>query len=156
MDNVAIAVVVLLDAVLGWVQEARARSPRCQAARTIDVRIWVGIAGVGLVMALLTLLTIDLFLPGADRRPRGSDARPHSGHHGAGAGATLRLLQRPVRDLHRMARLVRQPLVVGHGAALSGAAGGRCPSRPPQPGIRYAPLSLGPWRVCVANASGVL
>lgn len=64
MDNVAIAVVVLLDAVLGWVQEARARSPRCRAARTIDVRIWVGIAGVGLVMALLTLLTIDLFLPG--------------------------------------------------------------------------------------------
>lgn len=38
--------------------------PRRRGARMIDVRMWVGIVSTGVVMALLTLLTIDLFLPG--------------------------------------------------------------------------------------------
>ena len=33
-------------------------------ARMIDARMWFGIAGTGLAMALATLLTIDLYLPG--------------------------------------------------------------------------------------------
>jgi magnesium-transporting ATPase (P-type) len=40
------------------------RPPRRRGVRMIDAPMWAGIAGAGLVMALLTLLTIDLFLPG--------------------------------------------------------------------------------------------
>ena len=40
------------------------RPPRRRGARMIDARMAAGIAGTGLVMAVLTLLTLDLFLPG--------------------------------------------------------------------------------------------
>jgi len=45
-------------------EDMMARAPRRRGARMIDAHMWAGIAGLGLVMALLTLLTIDLFLPG--------------------------------------------------------------------------------------------
>jgi magnesium-transporting ATPase (P-type) len=41
-----------------------ARTPRRRGARIIDAPMWVGIVSTGIVMALFTLLTIDLFLPG--------------------------------------------------------------------------------------------
>ena len=41
-----------------------ARAPRKRGARMIDTPMWAGIVGTGLAMALLTLLAIDLFLPG--------------------------------------------------------------------------------------------
>ena len=40
------------------------RPPRRAGERIIDARMWFGILAVGLVMALVTLLTIDVFLPG--------------------------------------------------------------------------------------------
>jgi magnesium-transporting ATPase (P-type) len=40
------------------------RPSRPRVNRMIDARMWAGIAGTGIVMALLTLLTLDLFLPG--------------------------------------------------------------------------------------------
>jgi magnesium-transporting ATPase (P-type) len=40
-----------------------ARAPRLRGTRMIDAPMWAGIAGAGIKMALLTLLTIDLFLP---------------------------------------------------------------------------------------------
>ena len=40
------------------------RQPRRSGAHMIDARMWVGIISTGIVMSLLTLLTIDLFLPG--------------------------------------------------------------------------------------------
>jgi len=39
------------------------RPPRRRGVRIIDGHMWVGIAGTGIVMALLTLLTLDMFLP---------------------------------------------------------------------------------------------
>jgi magnesium-transporting ATPase (P-type) len=45
-------------------EDMMARSPRRRGKRMIDARMWAGIASTGIVMALLTLLTIDLFLPG--------------------------------------------------------------------------------------------
>jgi Ca2+-transporting ATPase len=45
-------------------EDVMARPPRRRGARIIDARMWAGIAGLGLVMALLALLTIDMFLPG--------------------------------------------------------------------------------------------
>lgn len=46
------------------VDDVMARKPRKLSERTIDGRMWGGILSIGLVMALATLFTIDLFLPG--------------------------------------------------------------------------------------------
>ena len=40
------------------------RKPRGRNERVIDARMWSGVIQVGLVMAVATLLTIDIFLPG--------------------------------------------------------------------------------------------
>lgn len=39
------------------------RAPRKSSERAIDARMWWGVVQIGLVMALVTLLTIDLYLP---------------------------------------------------------------------------------------------
>ncbi len=44
--------------------DVMARPPRRMDERAIDARMWWGVISVGLVMALATLLTIDLYLPG--------------------------------------------------------------------------------------------
>src|SRR5690606_11465298 len=44
--------------------DVMARKPRAIGERVIDARMWSGILAVGLVMALVSLLTIDIFLPG--------------------------------------------------------------------------------------------
>jgi len=41
-----------------------ARKPRPCGQRIIDARMWLGVLEGGVVMAVLTLLTLDLFLPG--------------------------------------------------------------------------------------------
>jgi magnesium-transporting ATPase (P-type) len=41
-----------------------ARPPRRRGERVIDARMWAGVVQIGLVMALATLLTIDMLLPG--------------------------------------------------------------------------------------------
>ncbi|HPO20121.1 MAG TPA: cation-translocating P-type ATPase C-terminal domain-containing protein, partial [Rubrivivax sp.] len=44
--------------------DVMARAPRRRDARVIDARMWAGVIEIGLVMALVTLLAIDLYLPG--------------------------------------------------------------------------------------------
>ena len=44
--------------------DVMARKPRSRGERVIDARMWWGVVQVGLVMALTTLLTLDIFLPG--------------------------------------------------------------------------------------------
>jgi len=44
--------------------DVMARPPRKANERAIDGRMWRGVIAIGLVMALATLLTIDLYLPG--------------------------------------------------------------------------------------------
>ena len=44
--------------------DVMARQPRKPGERAIDARMWWGVGWVGLVMALATLLTIDLYLAG--------------------------------------------------------------------------------------------
>ncbi|MFZ0160751.1 MAG: cation-translocating P-type ATPase [Kineosporiaceae bacterium] len=46
------------------IDDVMARPPRGIDDRVIDARMWVGIMSTGLVMAAVTLATIDLFLPG--------------------------------------------------------------------------------------------
>jgi P-type Ca2+ transporter type 2C len=45
-------------------EDVMARSPRRRSERAIDAAMWRGVLEIGLVMALATLLTIDLYLPG--------------------------------------------------------------------------------------------
>jgi magnesium-transporting ATPase (P-type) len=44
--------------------DVMARKPRRLSERTIDARMWAGVIQIGLVMAVVTLLTIDIYLPG--------------------------------------------------------------------------------------------
>jgi len=44
--------------------DVMSRPPRRLTDRVIDRRMWAGVAEIGLVMAVVTLLTIDLYLPG--------------------------------------------------------------------------------------------
>jgi Ca2+-transporting ATPase len=44
--------------------DVMARTPRKPSERAIDARMWWGVVEIGLVMALTTLLTIDLYLQG--------------------------------------------------------------------------------------------
>jgi len=46
------------------VDDLMARSPRKPSERAIDAQMWRSVIGIGLVMAVATLLTIDLYLPG--------------------------------------------------------------------------------------------
>ena len=45
-------------------EDVMARRPRGRDERVIDARMWRGVVLVGLVIAVATLLTIDIFLPG--------------------------------------------------------------------------------------------
>jgi magnesium-transporting ATPase (P-type) len=45
-------------------EDMMARPPRPRGVRMIDAHMWAGIVATGFVMALVSLLTIDLFLPG--------------------------------------------------------------------------------------------
>lgn len=46
------------------VDDAMARQPRRMGERIIDRRMWLSILAIGLVMGVVTLLTMDIFLPG--------------------------------------------------------------------------------------------
>jgi len=45
-------------------EDVMTRAPRRRDERVIDARMWIGVLGVGAVMAAVTLLTLDLHLPG--------------------------------------------------------------------------------------------
>jgi P-type Ca2+ transporter type 2C len=45
-------------------EDVMARKPRRLNDRVIDIRMWSGVLQIGVVVALVTLLTIDLYLPG--------------------------------------------------------------------------------------------
>ena len=45
-------------------EDVMARPPRKLTERVIDTRMWAGVLEIGAVMAVVTLLTIDMYLPG--------------------------------------------------------------------------------------------
>jgi magnesium-transporting ATPase (P-type) len=138
-------------------EDVMARPPRPRGERVIDARMWAGIAATGVVMALASLLTLDLFLPGGliEGDENLTVART--------AGFTVLVLAQlfncfNARSERRSAwhglfanhwlwatvvlSAVLQVAVV-HLGFLNRAFG-------------TAPLSLAQWGVCVAMASGVL
>jgi Ca2+-transporting ATPase len=64
-------------------EDVMARRPRKLTERVIDARMWAGVIEIGLVMALLTLLTIDMYLP------RGLIEGAHSLDNARTAGFTV-------------------------------------------------------------------
>ena len=138
-------------------EDMMGRAPRRRGARMIDGHMWAGIAATGIVMALLTLLTIDLFLPGGLLEGHEDLKRART------AGFTVLVLAQlfncfAARSETRSAWrglfanrwlwatvLLSAALQVAvvHLASLNHAFG-------------TSPLSLGQWGVCIAMASGVL
>jgi magnesium-transporting ATPase (P-type) len=58
---------VVLAEVIGLspqTDDVMARTPRRLTDRVIDARMWAGVIEIGAVMAVVTLLTLDLYLPG--------------------------------------------------------------------------------------------
>jgi len=44
--------------------DVMARKPRRLTERAIDTHMWIGVITIGLVMSVVTLLTLDIYLPG--------------------------------------------------------------------------------------------
>ena len=53
-----------VDCANGNLRQRELDRPRRLSERAIDARMWAGVIQIGLVMAVVTLLTIDLYLPG--------------------------------------------------------------------------------------------
>jgi magnesium-transporting ATPase (P-type) len=138
-------------------EDVMARPPRSLTERVIDARMWAGVLVVGLVMAAVTLLTIDLYLPG------GLIEGAQSLDNARTAGFTVLVLAQlfncfnarseTTSAFHRIfvnrwlwaaigASLLLQVAVV-HVPFLSQAFG-------------TSPLTLQQWLVCLAMASAVL
>lgn len=110
----------------------------------IDAAMWRGALEVGVVMALVTLLAIDLYLPGV------LIAGSHSLDNARTAGFTVLVLAQLFNALsalglgQRMARPVRQPLAVGRADRLAAAAGGGGQPAAPQRRVRHGAAEPGP------------
>ena len=137
--------------------DVMARPPRRRDERVIDARMWSGVIQVGAVMALATLLTIDLYLPG------GLIEGTHTLDNARTAGFTVLVLAQlfncfNARSDRRsafaslfvnrwlwgsIALAVLLQVAVVHLAFLNVAFG-------------TVPLSLEQWALCTAMASAVL
>jgi len=146
-------------------EDIMARKPRPRSQRIIDGRMWRSVLEAGVVMAVLTLLTLDLFLPGGLIEPVDSwlGPGPHSLEGARTAAFTVLVLTQlfncfnarsatasAFRDAFSnrwlwaaVALSTALQVAVVHLPFLNLAFG-------------TVPLSAGQWCVCVAMASGVL
>lgn len=137
--------------------EVMARPPRRADQRVIDVRMWVGVVQMGLVMALATLLTIDLFLPG------GLIEGSHALETARTAGFTVLVLAQLFNCLNARSALssaFHRPFAnpwlwaaIGLSALLQGAV---VHVELLNRAFGTVPLSAEQWLVCLAMASTVL
>ena len=137
--------------------DTMARAPRHRGASIIDAPMWTGIVSTGIVMALLTLLTIDLYLPGGLIEGHENLTRART------AGFTVLVLAQLFNCFNARSETgsAFRGLFSNHwlwGAVVLSAA--------LQVAVVHleflnnafgtTPLSLGQWLVCIAMASGVL
>jgi len=139
------------------IEDVMARRPRRPDERVIDAAMWRGAVEVGVVMALVTLLTIDLYLPG------GLIAGSHSLDNARTAGFTVLVLAQLFNALSARSasasawrglfanRWLWAALIV---SLLLQVAVVNLP--PLNVAFGTVPLSLDQWLVCVALASSVL
>jgi len=139
------------------VDDVMARPPRQLTERIIDRRMWTGILSIGLVMAIATLMTIDIFLPG------GMVAGNDSLEVARTAGFTTLVLAQLFNALNSRSetttafhRMFVNPWLwgaLGLGAALQVAV---VELPPLQAAFGTASMDLAHWAVAVAMASSVL
>jgi Ca2+-transporting ATPase len=145
--------------------DVKARKPCPRSQRIIHVRMAWSVAEAGVVMAVLTLLTLDLFLPGGLLEPVDTwlVTGPHSVETARTAALNVLLLTqlfncfnaRSATTSAFQAALSNRWLWAA--AALSAALQGAVVHLPfLNLAFGTVPLSAGQWCVCVAMASGVL
>jgi magnesium-transporting ATPase (P-type) len=138
-------------------EDVMARPPRPRGERVIDARMWAGIAATGVVMALASLLTLDLFLPGGliEGDENLTVART--------AGFTVLVLAQLFNCFNARSerRSAWQGLFANHWLWATVVLSAVLQVAVVHLGFLNrafgtAPLSLAQWGVCVAMASGVL
>ncbi|MBK7768405.1 MAG: cation-translocating P-type ATPase [Sulfuritalea sp.] len=146
-------------------EDVMARKPRPRSQRIIDARMGLGVFEAGVVMAALTLLTLDLFLPGGLIEPVEAwlGAGPHSLELARTAAFTVLVLTQLFNCFNarsasasafRAAFSNRWLWVAVALSALLQVAVVHLPFL--NLAFGTVPLSAGQWGVCVAMASGVL
>jgi len=146
-------------------EDVMARKPRPRSQRIIDARMALGVVEGGVVMAALTLLTLDLFLPGGLVEPVDSwlGPGPHSMDLARTAAFTVLVLTQLFNCFNARS---------ASASAFRGAFSNRwlwaavALSAALQAGVVHlpflnlafgtVPLSAGQWGVCVVMSSGVL
>ncbi len=120
------------------IDDAMARPPRRMSERIIDRQMWLGILSIGLVMAAVTLLTMDIFLPGGV--VQGSDSLEVA----RTAGFTTLVFAQLFNAFNSRSATssafrhsVRQPLAVGIGGNCRGPSSRRGRIAPSAKGFRY-------------------
>ena len=139
------------------VDDVMARPPRRPDERVIDARMWSGVLLTGLVMAVVTLLAIDLYLPG------GLVEGGHSLENARTAGFTVLVLAQLFNALNTRSettsgfhRLFVNPWLwaaIGLSLLLQVAVV-HLPGL--TAGFGTTPLAIDQWLVCAALASTVL
>ena len=123
----------------------------------IDATMWAGIAATGTVMALLTLLTLDLFLPGGLIEGQQSLTGART------AGFTVLVLAQLFNCFNARSEtrsafsgLFANRWLWAMVALSAGLQVAVVHMEPLNRAFGTAPLSLEQWGVCIAMASGVL
>jgi len=146
-------------------EDVMARKPRPRSQRIIDARMGLGVAEGGVVMAVLTLLTLDLFLPGGLIEPVDIwvGPGPHSLELARTAGFTVLVLTQLFNCFNARSasasafRAAFSNRWLWAAVALSAALQVAVVHLPfLNLAFGTVPLSAGQWCVCVAMASGVL
>jgi magnesium-transporting ATPase (P-type) len=138
-------------------EDVMSHPPRSLEDRVIDRRMWAGVIVVGLVMAVATLVTIDLYLPGG--LIRGTQSLDNA----RTAGFTVLVFAQLFNALNARSetgtafhRMFANPWLWG-AIALSTVLQVAVVHAPfLNHAFTTAPLSLDEWLVCVAMASTVL
>jgi magnesium-transporting ATPase (P-type) len=145
--------------------DVMARKPRKRSQRIIGARMGLGVLEGGVVMAALTLLTLDLFLPGGLIEPVDAwlGTGPHSLELARTAAFTVLVLTQLFNCFNARSATASAFRALGSNrwlwaAVVLSAALQVAVVHLPFLNLAFGtmPMSAGQWAVCVAMASGVL
>nr|WP_296488194.1 cation-translocating P-type ATPase [Rhodoferax sp.] len=146
-------------------EDVMARKPRPRSQRIIDGRMGLGVLEGGVVMAALTLLTLDLFLPGGLIEPVDSwlGTGPHSLELARTAAFTVLVLTQLFNCFNARSESASAFRAAFSNRWLWAAVSLSAALQVAVVHLSFlnlafgtVPLSVGQWCVCVAMASGVL
>jgi magnesium-transporting ATPase (P-type) len=133
------------------------RPPRRPNDRIIDARMWRGVVAIGVAMAGLTLLTIDLYLPGGlIDGARSLDNARTAGFTVLVLGQLFNCLNARSDRTSALHRMFTNPWLWGALALSAVLQVAVVNSSALNAAFGTAPLALDQWLVCIAMASGVL